>query len=275
MEQKPLKLTGQIHDEGQSSTATQTEQIPNHQQSIKKKQIKKSLFIIIGALLLAIIGVSVFFRYRILFRIDNQQFSSPSIAPTSSISEEEIKIIDGSVYKLLPSGEKKLLLNKEDFRKNTERYIGQPQDYSREDSFFTFSYVSLSPDKTKMLLFAQGSLTLEYLYYTSTDGANVISINLASEAIWSNNSRYIAYANKPADSGSIVRVYVYDTQTNKEVEVSKNHKVANLIYSYLGFSNLRWLDDDSGIKVKYDAYKGEMPHGEKIGEGETILMVEK
>jgi len=195
-----------------------------------------------------------------------------TVTPEPSPASENIKIIDGSVYQISDAGEKHLIIDKEEFRKNTARYYNQLNNQpDQKDPFFNFSQVQLSPDKTKLLLLAQGGLSLEYIYYSSLGGDNLIGLGLTTEACWSNNSRYIAFASKPADAGPNMILYIYDTQLNEITDISRNYDLGDLEPDLMDFSELQWLENDKGIKVKYVAFKGEIPFAEKIGEGETII----
>lgn len=183
----------------------------------------------------------------------------PTLEPDTPVDisgEGTFEILDGSLYRVLSSGETELLIDKQE-----------------TGVIFDFREVA-SPDKTKRFLMVQGGISLDYLYYLPTmNTAKRIGTTQAQEAAWSNNSRFIAYASKPADAGPLIDVYLYDTQTNENTEISDNHDITDSDYSYLGFRNLRWLDDDSGVLVDYAAYTGELPNGETLRDGETILWV--
>lgn len=169
-------------------------------------------------------------------------------------SEKSKIVIEGSLYRILPSGEKKLL-------------IAKP-----ETGGITYFSESISPDNTKSFFMVEGGISHYLLYYLPPKSELAAErIDFAQEAVWSNNSRYIAYAKRPADAGALVSIFVYDTLTQKVDEISKGHEIENTNYDYLGFSDLEWLDNDSGIKAHYDAYTERLPGGEKVSEGETIL----
>jgi len=171
------------------------------------------------------------------------------------LEKASLEIIDGSLYRVLSSGEKLLLVNKEE--------TGKIWDFTE----------IRSPDNLKSILLIQGGISPYFLYYIPSDNSKAEQIGWAEEARWSNNGRYFVYDNKPADAGPILSVYVYDTQTNEKAEISRGHKIGDLDFDVLGFSNLRWLDDDGGVRVHYDAYTGEMPYLQKISEGETNMTI--
>lgn len=251
-----------IEDLVSQTSGEKTEQPLLAFKPITKTSLSKTLLLIIGAFVIG--GISGYILGLKVKTSDLKQRVEPAAQPTTqpspsiiTLEEGMLEIIDGSLYKILSSGENKLLIDKQG--------TGEITDF----------YESTAPDKLKSFLMIQGGISLNFLYYLSPSEADVKQIGIAQEAVWSNNSRYIAYSNKPADAGPIVSVFIYDTQNDKKTELSGNYKVENLSYSYLGFNNLRWLDDDSGIQVRYDAYTGEIPYGEKIGEGETILKVKE
>ncbi len=134
-----------------------------------------------------------------------------------------------------------------------------------------FEIAVISPDKTKILLFANEGLSLYGMYITSIDGTMIKKLDGPSNTgEWSPNSRYIAYLSKAADAGPLTRVFVYDTENNNELDLSAKH---NTGYSILGFDDIRWLDDNSGIKINYVAYDDSISYGNKIGEGETTILL--
>lgn len=207
------------------------------------------LFIVLGIIL--VIGIACGAYY---FGTANNK-SQPQIL-------EEIKVVDGSVYKLSSSGKQDIIVKKGEYNGNS----------------VSFTKAAISPDKSKMLLLGFGGASIPFLYYTYLDKINVQHINVAREAVWSHNSRFIAYINGPADALPDAWVYVYDTKLNKAVAIvhdtSSPLKIENLKYDFLTFSNLQWSDDDSGIKVHYVAYTwGEVTPRQIVGEGDTILPV--
>lgn len=180
---------------------------------------------------------------------------------TNSSQWQSIKIIDGSVYGINNLGKQRLLIDKKSFN----------QDNQYGDYNYGIAEAYLSPDRSRVLLLFDGGITLYFLYYTNLDKIEVKNIGIAQEAAWSPNSRYIAYNSKPADAGGLVILKVYDTNLDKEVNISTTPNIKGLKYDYLDFSNIRWLEDSSGIKVHYGAYTGNNPFGEMISEGEVIL----
>ena len=189
---------------------------------------------------------------------------SMSPLPTQGTTDSTL-IKDGSVYKVSSSGVKKLFIDKHDNKNH-------PDD--RED-FFSYISADISPDKSKLLLLAQGGISIPFLYYTPFQQLNIKLIGTSSNAAWSHNSRYIAYISKPADAGPWSILGVYDTKTDQFVQIDNKPVIPNLKYELLGFSNFQWSNDDASIKVHYLAYwHGDNdldPFGSVVGEGEVVI----
>lgn len=260
MEQVKQNLANQSSEE-------EIEQSPLKNEFARKTSLPKTILLIVGFIVSFILGGVSGYSFGLKAKTSGMpQSTEPTAQPQASIQphsspdaseDETLEIIDGSLYRALSSGDKKLLID--------EQETGRIFDF----------YEEVSPDKTKSFLMVQGGISLDFLYYLPAINAVAKQVDAAQEAVWSNNSRFIAYASKPADAGPLIDVYLYDTQMNEVTEISNNNNIESLDYSYLGFHNLRWLDDDSAVKVNYDAYKGELPHGEKVGEGETVLLLRK
>jgi hypothetical protein len=193
------------------------------------------------------------------------------------ISSDGYTVIGGKVYKLLSSGEKELFLDNVDFRENAESYLGEKDWWIKGSPYFQFLQVVESPDKTKVYLLAYSGISLELLYYSTVEGKNFAQLGIAdaSEVVWSNNSRYIAYLSKPADAGPLQIIQIYDSKKRKEVLNIRSfeHDIENVDHDFLGYSNLRWLNDDSGVIVNYIAYKGMIPESEIINKGEVTINI--
>lgn len=185
-------------------------------------------------------------------------------------SDEGLDIIDGNVYKISSSGNQTLIVNKKDCKSG-----------NLSDDYLEFSSFNISPDKSKVLLFGEEGLSIYTLCYTSLNPVKVKYISYVLKAVWSSNSQYIAFISKPADAGPDTIINIYDTRTDKLLNISNKPSIQNLKYDYLGFNDVMWLDDDSGIKVHYTAYQNRnndpdpfiASFGAKVDEGEVILPV--
>lgn len=228
------------------------------------------LLILLGVtIIIGIIGGVYYFSKSRIIQPQSQNPVDTSLIPRSTISStsvsestpttqisEEVKIIDGSVYRVSAIGKKELLLDKQNYQ---------------DKGVSNFIEVSLSPDKSNVLLFAQGGISIPFLYYTPLFKINMQYIDITQEAVWSHNSRYIAYINGPAEALTNSEIHIYDTTLNKKIDISNKPTIKNLSYDYLTFTNISWSEDDSGIKVHYIARGGEAPRGETLGEGDIIL----
>ena len=99
-------------------------------------------------------------------------------------NQGRVKIIQGNVYFLSADGKPKLIAN--------------PKDIKEQGGLFAFTDALLSPDHSKIRLLGQGGISSELLYYTRLNNISVKNISTAEEAVWSPNSRYIAYNSKVA-----------------------------------------------------------------------------
>ena len=191
----------------------------------------------------------------------------PLITPTPRSTQDfhlpisitgEVKIMNGSLYSISASGSTTLVIDASTLP-NTYGY-GNIRN-------FTFS-----PDKSKIFILVDGVLTEPLLFYTPVNNVNPISLNVANEAVWSHNSRYIAFSFKPADAGPISQLAVYDTIANKRFSLPIGFNFKNFKYATFDYSNLQWNNDDSGIQVHYLAQQGD-PNGPLVGEGNVVILL--
>lgn len=229
------------------------------------------LIVVIGVLVITLLGGIYFYTHRTA-SYRNDQLPADSVKsnlnsppPTYSKKTEsgqeqisELKIVDGNVYQ-----GSQLLISKKDCNSG-----------NNSDEYLNINDFNLSPDKAKILLFGEEGLSVKILCYTALNPIHVQYIGPGIQTDWSHNSRYLAYTSKPADAGPVSMLYAYDTQLNKSIDLRSIVKINNLKYDDLGFSNLVWLNDDSGIKVNYQAFKNtDIPWGSLIGEGETTVLL--
>ena len=194
----------------------------------------------------------------------DQILSSFRFVDELSRLDSQFEAIDGSIYKISSTGTREILLDKEDYKK----YHADGDGYVvYDDPYFQFTSVQVSPDKSKLLTLADGNLSLSYLHYLSLDKKTAEYIGWVVSAVWSPDSKHIAYLSKPGDAGPLSIIAVYDSETGTITDLSKQHGTQ---YTILGFSDIEWLDDSSGIKLRYTAH-GNGPYWNIIDEGETII----
>lgn len=194
-------------------------------------------------------------------------------------SDFQMVISNGSVYKISYSGTEEVLLDKEDYKKyhwNGDGHV------IYDDPDFHFNKIQISPDKSKIITLADGGISISYLHYLSLDQVRAQFIDFAVSAAWSPNGRYIAYTTKPADAGAVSILRVFDTETSSQITVTNKPVNNNIGYDFLGFGTYEWLDDSSGIRVQYEAYKSRPDdpdpfiavYGEVVDVGQVVIPIQ-
>lgn len=170
-------------------------------------------------------------------------------------STSRTKIIDGNAY-LIHNGKEELLANKNDF---IEDAYAPP---------IMFTDAVLSSDQRKVLLIAQGGISANLLFYSDLNNVSFKYIHTVSEAVWSKNSRYIAFTSSVGDAGGDYFLGLYDSNSNKTADISKQSTIEGVP----SYSNIRWKNDDSAIIVHYSA-QDEIPYGNIIGQDDITISV--
>lgn len=155
--------------------------------------------------------------------------------------ESTYQIIDGSLYVVNRSGNKAIVLNKADYKKDND------------SDTFEFIGVLESPDRSKMILIGNYSdSSLSPIYYYEPTLGKALFVDTGTKSVsWSPDSRYAAFVSKPTDSNILSEIILYDTQMNTSVDISQKN---TLPYDILGFGNIQWLDDSSSIHVNYTVH---------------------
>ena len=184
-----------------------------------KSKIK--LFIV-----LIVIFVISFAVYKLLFK---KHPSQPGEV------ESSIEIVDGSIYRVYKTGNKEMLVDKEDY-----------------DTIMEFTYVAESPDGKKICFLGQSMVPI-WLYYGNLNESKVTSvkrIDSARNCVWSNNSQKISYNNHTTDV-SPVNVYVYDIKTDESTNFTESLQSREDIYEIRFYKEPKWSDDDSEVISPY------------------------
>lgn len=194
--------------------------------------------------------------------INMDNVNPPSTQPRPSIvfpymSSVNIATAEGNVY-FASGNQRQLLIDKRDY-------------YKQYGESFYITKASLSPDNSKLLLSAEGIVSIPILFYSKTDNfKNLIEIAPSEEAVWSPNSRYIAFTGSAGDGGfQNVQLEVYDTHLNIRAFLASIYnlpKIQNLNFNTIIYDQLRWLADNSGFQVHYKAFLDRRME-EKVGEG--------
>lgn len=198
----------------------------------------------------------------------NTRAPSPIVLITESLAltdnkspRGELIVIERNLYRILPSGEKKLLIS----------------DNNREVGGFIFNLIEevFSPDNLKSIVLINEGIEANSLYYLSQNDTEAIFVDVVSNAIWSNNSRYIAYTVSQAGVGP-KSIFVFNTETQEKWVIGQS-KLADGSGS-IDYSKLEWIDNDNAIKANYTKfiYSENIPWIEvydkaKIEKGETVL----
>lgn len=181
---------------------------------------------------------------------------SPTVVPTTTAPIlGAYKIIDGSVYDKKTD---KLLIDKK----------ALVHEAYKTDQVFD---IIPSPDKKEIILFTYGNLSSAAIFYADTTSYTPTFIDLAEEAVWSPNSRYIAYTRKPADIGP-KNLSVYDTQNQTLAKITLSVDATS------SFSNLQWANDSKTLTANYETMNkpDPMSPGFKVtNKGVTKITVEE
>ncbi len=176
----------------------------------------------------------------------------PSIRP-----ESELKIMDGSIYRFKPDGEKKIIIDKKDLDK-VEKIIS----------------AKISPDKDKICFIGESMIPL-WLYVADIDGSNINGIAVAKNCVWSSSGNMIAYNEHNTDVSS-GDVYTYNINTNKKRNLTEEVQQEDNIRIY---DQPHWLEGDTKIIAPYKSLSmdgsGDQGSGTSIINLESGVIVEK
>jgi hypothetical protein len=185
--------------------------------------------IILITLALVVVGAALVFLNK------NKALKKESFEPGQLEQKEEeawdVKIIEGDIYKVFDSAEKKLLVSTTD---------------TESEAIESFIVVGLSPDKSKICFVGQ-SMVPQWLYYANVDGSGITRIGSGKNCYWSNNSQKVAYNNHTTDV-SPVNVLVYDLNLKETKNYTAGVQSEDLIRAY---RVPIWSDDDSQITSEF------------------------
>lgn len=167
--------------------------------------------------------------------------------------EEEIKIIDGSIYRIYSSGKAELLVDKDDSQFKTNYIQG-------------FTDVKISSDKAKICFTGWPPAPAPMLYYTNLINNETIQIGGGKNCFWSPDSQKIAYINYATDI-SPIDIFVYDTLSRETKNLTENAAQGGHIRYY---KSPTWIDK---IKLFGDFVSVEMPEGTTKTEGISTVNV--
>lgn len=166
----------------------------------------------------------------------------PSIKP-----ESELKIMDGSIYRFKPDGEKEIIIDKKDLAK-VEKIIS----------------AKISPDKDKICFIGESMIPL-WLYVADIDGSNINEIAVAKNCVWSSSGNMISYNEHNTDV-SPVDVYTYNINTGKKKNLTEEVQQQDNIRIY---DKPHWLEGDTKIIAPYKSLS--MDGSGDQGKGTSII----
>jgi len=205
-------------------------------------------------------------RYSLMGDVLTYEKEFDSIVSTFAFTDSDVspkstyQVIDGSLYSVNKSGTRTLLLNKTDYQNSN----------STSDMSGFIGFLE-SADRSKVMLignYSEYSLSPIYYYDPTLEKALLVDKGTKS-VVWSPNSRYAAFLNKPDDSHILSKIILYDTQTNTSRDLSQRHTLNN---DMLGFGNIQWLDDSSGVYVNFTVHNN-TPYQDIIDEGKTKIVL--
>lgn len=207
-----------------------TQQAPSLSEIPSPPKSKKWLATLLAIMIIVFLAGTagfLFYQNRELKRISKAPLPTPSLI-LSPRTEEEIKIIDGSIYRINPSGETDLLVNKKDPNFKIDYIQG-------------FTDVKVSPDKSKICFIGWPPAPTPTLYYTNLVSTETIQIGGAKNCFWSPDSQKIAH-NDHATDISPINILVYDILSEETKNLTENAAQERHIRYY---ESPHWIDEKS------------------------------
>jgi hypothetical protein len=188
----------------------------------KKKMSGFSLFVILSIILLLGVWGVVGYLYYQNQKLPAEKEATPiaqvqTPSPTPELDPSQIQISNGSIVRVLSSGESKTLVGKESYP--TTGITG-------------FAKVVVSPDKTRLCFEALPPATEPALYLSNVDGSDTALVEKnRNTCTWLSDSTHILYLNAPIGTKA-VDVYTYDINTKTEVNQTKEMQTATRFRQY-------------------------------------------
>lgn len=176
--------------------------------------------------------------------------------PSPSPVLENYEIINGSLYRILPNGNKEIFIDKSSVKNSGLNF----QNTIKEIKGF-----ELSPDKTKIILWGEDDSYIPKSYYTKINSQEFTLIGNSEGGVWSPNSKYFAYTSKHVDAGPY-ELTVFDTEKNDQIET-----ITPVKNEYTSYNNLFWDADNQTIHASYISYDPHPPYGDIIASGEAEI----
>lgn len=189
------------------------------------------VFIAILVLVLGVLGYLYFGNSSL--RKETSEESVPTIIPTPAFNPEQIQIIEGSIYQVVPVGEKKLLVHKNRFA---------------DTGITGFARVAVSPNYSKMCFESWPPAPAPKLYYSPIDGGEAIEVAEGGRScFWTKDSKSLIFTTNPA-SDKPVNIALYTLETGETRILTTEEVPSGVVRTYeiTGLSQ-----DGSAVLCKY------------------------
>jgi hypothetical protein len=196
-----------------------------------KKPKGFSIFVILSIVVLiaiwAVVGY-LYYQNRDIEDSEKQELEdvSPSNAPVSEFSPNEIQISNGNIARVTSFGETQTLIKKED-------YPGT--------GITGFVRVSVSPDNSKICFESIAPAIAPGMYISNVDGSEPFEVEKdRNTCTWSPDSKNVFYINAPLGQQAInIFQYSLETRTEKNLTESKNTETEIRQHTITGTSSDR------------------------------------
>lgn len=204
------------------------------------KKSKFPLFIVLLVLVTLVIYGAVGYLY-VSNKDIKEPYAEPEVSvisstptPTPSFDPNQIQIINGSIYNSLPTGEKKLIVNKDDY----------PQT-----GITGFSSVQVSLNNQKLCFESWPPSPKPSLFTSDIDGENLIELSKNKKSCyWLTDNSRIVYTGVASNSKPI-DIFLYnflsETEANLTMDLADQNKTR--YYEIVGVS-----EDKTILNCRYD-----------------------
>lgn len=187
----------------------------------KKKIGGFGLFVIIAILILVAVWGFVAYLYignKKSQGEDTSDIKVTELTPTEApFNPDDIKITNGDITQLSPSGESKILIKKDDY--SGSGLIG-------------FAHVAVSPDNTKLCFESIPPATDPTIYLSNVNGTNIETIvKNKHTCTWSPDNNFLFYVNDPLGNKQI-DIYAYSLTSKEERNLTEKTSSATQIRQY-------------------------------------------
>lgn len=169
------------------------------------------------------------------------------------VAEKIYQVKEGSIFVLTPNGQSSLVIDKA--RLTHERLRIQ----------YIIDY-AVSPDKSKLLLYAEGGVDPYVIYAADADGQEVEFVGTAQEARWSPDSQVIAYTDLTTVGQSRLFTFNFDTKERRASSLLQND-------CYMNYSQVDWQDANT-IQTDFQCLSS-VPYGREVEAGQTDIPISK